>query len=83
MSYAKLGQSCQVSMDMLIDNRKFFLIKDPVYNMFYTDVVNYPASNIPLNTISEETEYPEDIKTFKKKLDSNNNHCRSCVNNRK
>ena len=41
--YAQLGQSCQVSMDALLDNTKFFPINDPIYSLVYTKMDEYPA----------------------------------------
>lgn len=65
MSYARLGQSCQTSMAVLIDNRKFFPLNDPVYDLYYTKMQKYPATHEELQPISEEVEKPEDIKTAK------------------
>jgi hypothetical protein len=80
MSYARLGESCQTSMHVLTDNRKFFTLNDPVYNMFYTKAYRLPASNPPLLAVSEDTRYPEDIKTARLKLPEGNgyNGCSSC-----
>ena len=33
MSYATLGQACQTNMSTLVDNRKFFPLKSPLYEM--------------------------------------------------
>lgn len=68
MSYAYLGQSCQTSMAVLIDNRKFFPLDDPVYNIFYTKMQKYPSITSELQPIPDDIERPEDIKTSKQKL---------------
>jgi len=63
MSYAHLGQSCQTSLAVLIDNKKFFSLNDPVYNIVYTRMQRYPATHDELPPISNQVEKPEDIKT--------------------
>lgn len=67
MSYAYLGQSCQTSMEVLIDNKKFFPLNNPIYDVFFTNMQRYPATSNELQPISEEVERPEDIKTAKQK----------------
>lgn len=42
-NYARLGESCQTSMDMLVDNKKFFQVNDPIYNIIYTRMLQCPA----------------------------------------
>lgn len=41
-NYAMAGNSCQTSMDTLLDNRKFLPLDDPVYNLVYTRMYQYP-----------------------------------------
>lgn len=67
MSYALLGQSCQTSMDTLVDNKKFFPMDAAVYDIFYTKMKKYPATVTELPAISPELERPEDIKLAKPK----------------
>jgi hypothetical protein len=40
--YARLGNSCQTSLDVLVDNRKFLAPNDLVYNLMYTRMKRYP-----------------------------------------
>lgn len=81
MSYAYLGQSCQTSMSVLIDNRKFFPLDDPIYDVFITKMQRYPATHDELNPISEEVQRPEDIKTsknIKRQMEEYPGSCSSC-----
>jgi hypothetical protein len=55
-------------MDVLVDNRKFFAIDDPVYKIFYTKMQEYPLANQEAPTLSEQVEKPEEIKTAKHKI---------------
>jgi len=67
-NYAHLGQSCQTNMDVIVDNRKFFPVDDPVYKIFYTKMQQYPLANEIHPVLSSEVERPEDIKTAKQKI---------------
>ena len=62
MSYALLGQSCQTSMSILVDNRKFFPLDNSDYGMVYTKMQRYPAEGSEIQAISENVKRPEDIK---------------------
>lgn len=62
MSYAQLGHSCQTSMAVLIDNRKFF---PPIYDAFFTKMQKYPSTTEHEPRISPDIEKPEDIKIAK------------------
>jgi hypothetical protein len=66
--YARLGQSCQTSMDVLVDNRKFFAISDPIYDILYTKMQHYPLASNVENIFSDQVEKPEDIKTAQQKI---------------
>lgn len=79
-SYAILGQSCQTSMDMLVDNKKFFPMDAPVYDVLFTKMQRYPATSTELPPISPDLEKPEDIKTAKHKprKEENFSSCNSC-----
>ena len=70
MSYAKLGHSCASNTDVLIDNKKFFPINDPIYDIFYTKMRMYPSTypNIPP---IQDLERPEELKTKARKYDGN------------
>ena len=62
MSYAILGQSCQTSMAVLVENTKFLPMNDPVYDIYYTRMLKYPATHEELSAIAPEIDRPEDIK---------------------
>jgi hypothetical protein len=66
--YARLGQSCQTSMDTLVDNRKFFSINDPIYDLLYTKMKEYPLSKKEDTIFSDQLERPEEIKTGQQKI---------------
>lgn len=78
MSYAHLGYTCETNMNVLIDNRKFFPINDPVYDVFYTKMQKYPSTNEDLPAISDEIEKPEDIKTAKQKIRQTEEYSSCC-----
>lgn len=40
--YARLGNSCQTSLNVLVDNRKYLAPNDLVYNLMYTRMKRYP-----------------------------------------
>jgi len=84
MSYARLGNNCQANMSVLIDNKKFFSIDDPIYNVLYTKMNKYPSTHQELQPVSDEVEKPEDIKTSKQKEripeEYSNNYCTGCGN---
>jgi hypothetical protein len=40
--YTSLGESCQTSLRVLTDNRKFLAPNDIVYNLMYTRMQRYP-----------------------------------------
>lgn len=67
-NYARLGQSCQTSLDVLVDNRKFFPIDDPVYEIFYTRMQHYPLATEINPTLSKDVQRPEDIKTARQNI---------------
>lgn len=60
MSYAHLGQSCQTSMAVLIDNRKFLPLNDPVYDIFYTKMRQYPATHDNKSDVEKPKEKPQE-----------------------
>lgn len=70
-SYATLGQSCQCSLAVLTDNRKFFPLNEPDYNLIFTKNPvggRYPGpSNDQLPTIdpslANKQKRPEELKT--------------------
>lgn len=55
-NYAQLGESCQTSMDILTDNKKFFPINDPIYNIIYTRMLQYPATYPDIEKIEKKEE---------------------------
>jgi hypothetical protein len=55
-SYAKLGESCQVSMNDILDNTKFFAPKAEIYKKIYTDMRQYPG---PTLWITENKKEPQ------------------------
>lgn len=65
MSYAQLGQSCQTSMDVLTDNKKFFSVDDPIYDLIYTRMLQYPVSYPDVERIEEKEEVKEDNYNLK------------------
>jgi len=62
-NYAQLGESCQTSMDILTDNKKFFPINDPIYNIIYTRMLQYPVTYPDIEKIEKiEKEEKEENK---------------------
>lgn len=62
MNYATLGESCQCSMAVLTDNKKFLALNNPDYKLVFTHTYRYPGPTY--NIISKlESDRPEDIKT--------------------
>ena len=44
-NYASLGNSCQVSSDVLLNNTKYFPPNFSLYNVYITKMMNYPAES--------------------------------------
>lgn len=64
MSYARLGQSCEVSVSVLLDNRKFLPPNDGVYSVYPTKMYRYPGiPTDPEPTLQNASSRPEDLKT--------------------
>lgn len=55
-SYAKLGQSCQTSMDILTDNKKFFPINSSVYKIGLTKMSQLPVAYFEKDFSKNENE---------------------------
>lgn len=53
-NYARLGESCQTSMDILTDNKKFFPVNDPIYNIVYTRMLQYPVTYPDIEKIEKK-----------------------------
>ncbi len=45
-NYATLGNACQTSLDVLVDNKKFLAMDDLVYNIMYTRMKRYPLYTV-------------------------------------
>lgn len=70
--YASLGESCQTSLRVLTDNRKFLAPNDIVYNLMYTRMQRYPlyppksgdmcTDYNEVNQVSNDTENKKDDK---------------------
>lgn len=43
--YARLGNNCQTSLDVLTSNAKFLPVNDPVYNLIWTRMQRYPLES--------------------------------------
>lgn len=72
-NYATLGQSCQCSMAVLTDNRKFFPLNEPDYNLVFTRFYRYPGpSTDQLPTIGKHKR-PEELKTGSDSVDQEEN----------
>lgn len=64
MNYARLGQSCEVSASVLLDNRKFLPPNDGVYHVYPTKMYRYPGiPTDPEPSIQKVSSRPEDLKT--------------------
>lgn len=57
-NYAQLGESCQTSMDILTDNKKFFPVNDPIYKIIYTRMLQCPATYPDIQKIEKEEKEP-------------------------
>ena len=75
MSYAKLGNTCCTSMEVLSSNVKYIPLDDPIYKIYYTKTQQLPESSI--DEENDILKYPEDIKKFKQPREE------SCCNKNK
>ena len=76
-TYARLGGSCQTSMDTPMSNMKYFPIGQPVYMLPYTNMKYYPLNSLD-DCCNKKQENSDVNITVKREKVTKEFSCESC-----